>query len=75
MCFWYCTPSPVPYPLLRPDLNNRLPPVSSRTFTIDASGFAGYVFPIASPGPDAATYIRDALRQIGQLDFTVIFAP
>ena len=75
MRFWYCTPEPVPFPLLRPSPDARLPPVPSRTFTLDGSGFAGLVFPIASPGPDAIQYIRNTLSNNGEFTFTVIFDP
>jgi len=71
--FWYCTPEPVPFPLLRPDPKNRLPPLASRAFTLTAAGFAGFVFPIASPGPDAETFIRQTLSQTGQLTFSVFY--
>jgi len=74
MRFWYCTPDPVPFPLLRPSPKARLPPVPSRTFTVDGNGFAGLVFPIASPGPDATQYIRNGLSN-SEFAFTVIYDP
>lgn len=75
MRFWYCTPEPIPFPLLRPSPDARLPPVPSRSFTLDSNGFAGLVFPIASPGPDAIQYVRNTLSNNGEFTFTVIFDP
>lgn len=73
--FWYCTPTPIPFPLLRPSPYARVPPVPSRTFTLDGSGFAGLVFPVASPGQQAADYVRNALIGNSGLSFTVIYDP
>lgn len=75
MRFWYCTPEPVPFPLLRPSPEARLPPVASRTFALDGSGFAGLVLLTGSPEPDATQYIRDALSNASEFAFTVIFDP
>jgi len=73
MRIWYLKPAP--FPLLRPNHEQRLPPVSSRSFCFSALDMAGLTFSIAGPGPDAVAYILDMLYQYGDITFTVNYKP